>query len=120
MSGAEAVRILFSGAAMDTQTVNCYDGARRDFPCVWSRGSPHTLFRRRKGHPDPRTVMCLEQRPSACSFQAPQWTPRPERRDTAMTSNHTFAIISVAESVRSLSKKKWKGVTAGHESIGPN
>src|SRR5579859_5320694 len=82
MSGAEAVPILFSGAAMDTQTVNRYDGARRDFPCVWSRGSPHTLFRRRKGHPDPRTVMCLEQRPSACSFQAPQWTPRPERHIT--------------------------------------
>jgi hypothetical protein len=28
--------------------------------------------------------------------------------------------MSVAESVWSLSKKKWKDVTAGHESIGPN
>jgi len=44
LSGVEAVRILFAGAAMDTQTMIS------DF--VWSRGSPHTLCRCRGGHPD--------------------------------------------------------------------
>ena len=35
-----------------------YDGAMRDFPFVWSRGSPHALFRWRDGHPD-RSVLLL-------------------------------------------------------------
>src|SRR5579859_4454973 len=167
-----------SGAVMDIQTVNRYDGAMRDIPCVWSRGSPHALFRCRDGHTDRKPLrrgdertICLEQRQSACSvsgaamdtqtvnrydgamrdipcvwsrgspcalFQVPRWTPRPfpfsatRRRSkvsaldrarlgaspTAVTPDHTFAIISRIRSV--VIEKKWKGVTAGHESIGPN
>ena len=80
MSGVEAVRMLFAGAAMDTQTV----------------------FRvRRVG--TPRFPSLTEHRVADCCDIQP------------VVRDHFRCRIRW-----SLSKKKWKDVTAGHESIGPN
>jgi len=80
LSGVEAVRMLFSGGTMVTQTISVF---------------------RHVG--TPRFVSLTEHLVADCCDIQP------------VVRDHFHCRIHW-----SLSKKKWKDVTAGHESIGPN
>src|SRR5579859_6581264 len=105
--------MLFSGGAMATQTINRYDGATRDISFVWSRGSPRALFQVPRWTSRPFPFSATRQRSKVSVLDRARLGASP----TAVTPDHTFAIISRIRSV--VIEKKWKDVTAGHESIGP-